>query len=460
VAFASDGDTLPLLLANAMQAQNVSSDSVNQIDDLTRDIILKEIELEKFNLYYRHEVGKQGRWAGWRYAALQEANFGCNLASGISSTVERTSHLRHPDLISPAKLERCNLTSMVGYIIGASAGALELGITEFHDLQARKMGFSPQRARAHVLSLKNEIDKMLIEREALLKIESAIPLLHYHFEEGLAEGKVLSDLRDLTLLEFEKFHISARRYLAFQKSLYFLDMTKYTCSTIGSYFVFLSQHKHDRKWNLRGGIMDDIAGSLIIATPFLSRAFGILEQKIQRRYIADIVKDVSIRQITNLEAHEAALENISHRITPNIDLADSPLQRMSTYRTQNHYFESESERIIKQERAGKLTATQNMISGSFTGSCHLASAILYTSAGKIANGRTLRDSRVTNYNLATAAIISIPGNSVAVLDTLRIQVQAEINRHRLAKVGKLPNQLFAANLAQLDSLEQKLNSQP
>lgn len=414
IALANDNNPSLLRLASAVQAEKQSPNTIDKIDLLTKQIILKEIELEKFNLYYRKEVGKQGRWAGWRYATLQEGNFCANLASEIYSTSERSSHFKHPDKLSTVKLERCNLTSMVGYTIGASAGALELGITEFHDIQASQKGFSPKAAKAHVLSLKNEIDKLLSEREALLKIESAAPLLRYHVEEGLAEGKVLFDLRDLTLLEYEKFHISARRYVAFQKSLYFFDMTKYTCSAIGSFFAFLSQHRHDRKWNLRAGILDDIAGGLIIATPFLSRGLGILEQKIQRHYIAAIVNDVQTRQIATLESDEAALEKLSSEITPNIDFADSPLKRMSMYRTENHYFESESERIIKQERAGKLTATQNMVTGTFTGSTHLAGGILYTSAGKIANGRTLRDSRITNYNLATAAIVGIPGNSAAI----------------------------------------------
>ncbi len=459
IALGKDSSASNLLLASAAQAQSEPSDTIEQIEHLTKQVILKEIELEKFNLHYRKEVGKQGRWSGWRYATLQEANFCLNLASGIYSTSERSSHFKDPDKLSPAKLERSNITSMVGYIIGASAGALELGITEFHDIQASRKGFSPKAAKAHVLSLKIEIDKLLIEREALLKIESAAPLLHYHAAEDLAEGKVLVDLRDLALLEYEKFHIGARRYVAFQKSLYFLDMTKYTCSAIGSFFAFLSQHRHDRKWNLRAGILDDIAGGLIIATPFLSRGIGVVEQEIQRHYIAPIVHDVQTRQIATLEADETVLEKLSQAITPNVDLANSPLKRMSMYRKENHYFESESERIIKQERAGKLTATQNMITGTFTGSTHLTGGILYTSAGKIANGQTLRDSRVSNYNLGTAAIVSIPGNAVAILDTLRIQVQAEINRHKASRAGKLPAQLFAANLAQLDRLEQQLKTQ-
>ena len=455
---ASENNKDTPLIASATLVENPPANEVNQIDILTSQIILKIIELEKFNLHYRMEVGKQGRWAGWRYATLQEANFCLNLGSGIFSIGERSSHFDDPEKMSVPKLERCNLTSMIGYIIGASAGALELGITEFHDIQAGQKGFSPKLAKAHVLSLKNEINRLLLERESLLKIEAASPLLHTRAELVSAEGKVLADLRDLALLEYAKLHIGARRFVAFQKSLYFLDMTKYTCSSIGSFFAYMSQHKHDRKWNLRAGIMYDIAGPLIIVTPFVSRGIGIVVQKIQKRYIAPIIADVQTTQIATMEADEAALEKLCLDTKTNTPRLHCPVKRIALYHIENQHFESEVQRIIQKERAGKLTATQNMATGAFTGSCHLASGILYTSAGKIANGQTLHDATVTNCNIGTAAMIGVSGNSVAILDTLRIQVQAEISRHKEAKAGRLSSQLFAANLSQLDQIEQQLNS--
>lgn len=430
----------------------------NQINELTKNIVLKEIELEKFNLHYRMEVGKQGRWAGWRYAAFQEANFGMNLASGVALTSERSSHFGTAHKLSRGKLEAANLTSMIGYIIGASAGALELGITEYHDLQAKHKGFSPKLAKAHILALKAEINRLLAEREILMKIEGAAPLLRPHFEEDLVEGQVLTDLRDLALLEYQRFHLDLRRFVAFQKSLYFLDATKYTCSAIGSLFAFMSQYKHDRKWNMRAGIMYDIAGTLIIATPFVSRGIGILVQKAQKRYTASVVDDVQTTKIAILEEHEAELEKICKRNKGQAFCYESPPKRLALYRQENHHFASEFDRIIQKERQGLLTATQNMIVGTYTGGCHLASGIIYTSVGSIAGSDSIRDANVTNNNLGAAAMVNIAGNSVAILDTLRIQAQAEIRRHKAAKEGKLSTQLFAKNLAELDRMEEKLTS--
>lgn len=66
---------------------------VSKIDDLTKQILLKEIELQKFNLHYSQEVAKQGRWKGWRYAGLQEINMGTSLAGAITSVVYRGAHI-------------------------------------------------------------------------------------------------------------------------------------------------------------------------------------------------------------------------------------------------------------------------------------------------------------------------------------------------------------------------------
>ncbi|MDQ5938273.1 MAG: hypothetical protein QG574_5636, partial [Cyanobacteriota bacterium erpe_2018_sw_21hr_WHONDRS-SW48-000092_B_bin.40] len=68
-------------------------ESVSKIDDLTKQILLKEIELQKFNLHYSQEVAKQGRWIGWRYAGLLEINMGTGLAGAIISVVNRGAHL-------------------------------------------------------------------------------------------------------------------------------------------------------------------------------------------------------------------------------------------------------------------------------------------------------------------------------------------------------------------------------
>jgi hypothetical protein len=44
------------------------------------------------------------------------------------------------------------------------------------------------------------------------------------------------------------------------------------------------------------------------------------------------------------------------------------------------------------------------------------------------------------------------------LDTLRIQVRGEINRHKAVKAGKLPGQIAIARLKELDQMEKTLKA--
>ena len=448
----SDSQPHPLLATASVGPP----EAMTQVDDLTRQIILNEVELERFNLHYKKEVGKQGRWRGLRYSAFQEANFSLNLANGIVSTSERSMHFNNPQHVSANRVEKANVTGMVGSIIGASAAAFELGITEFQDLRASHDGFSPRLARAHVLELKNEIDRLMDERESLIKVEQAAPLLNRDVEIDLLEGKVLKDLRDLTLAEFGTFHIRARRSVAFQKSIYFLDMSKFTCSAIGSFFAYMALHKHDRKWNTRAGVLFATSGALIMTAPILSRLIGVAAEKYHKHFISPVTRDAQNREVGTLQADEAALEQLCGQGNGSPDHVKKPLERVAVYHIQDKGFQGQLHQSLQEQRAGKLTATQNIGGGLFVGACKLTSGILFIVPGVIANGKTLRDDRVTNYNLGAAAIVSIPGSSVAILDTLRIQIKAELTRRRQIKTGTLPRQLLDARLAQLDEIEKRL----
>ncbi|MBK7841309.1 MAG: hypothetical protein IPJ49_27225 [Candidatus Obscuribacter sp.] len=44
------------------------------IEDCNRQILLKEIELERYSINFRKKNNVQGRYRGWRYFISQEAN--------------------------------------------------------------------------------------------------------------------------------------------------------------------------------------------------------------------------------------------------------------------------------------------------------------------------------------------------------------------------------------------------
>jgi hypothetical protein len=433
-------------------------EAVSRVDDLTRKILLKEIELERYNIHYKKETTKSGRWKGLRYAALQEVNFSLNLANGIIATSERGQHFTNPAKLSAIRIAAANAIGASGSFVGAGAAAFELVVLGYHDIEARAHGYSASQARAHVLDLRNQIDGLLAERDALIRIEEAAPLLQGHAEVDVAEGKVLRDITTLSLYEYARFHAGAARYLAFQQAIYAFDVAKFTTSGIGSIFAYLAVHKHDRRWNAKAGYLFLVSGALFIAAPFASRLAGEVASKIHEKKVSVVSRGIQNTEVATLEKDQLALDTLCKAGKASPDQVQAPFARAAVYTLANQGFQDQLHQNLTELRNGRLVATQNYASGIFVGGTKLVSGVLFTNVGRQDALKTNHANRVTNYNLFAAAVSATVGSGVAVIDTARIQVQAEINRRRLSKAGMLPEQLLNARLAQLDSMEQKLTA--
>lgn len=438
----------------------MATQTVVQIDDLTKEILLKEIELERFNLHYVLEAAKQGRWKGWRYAAFQEANTGLNLTGGIISTVNRGSHLHNAAGVKLAPQEAANYIPMIGSIIGASAAAGEFGINSFHEFMARKHGYSPGASIRKVKMLKDEILKLMDKRAELIKIESTDPELSQHVLVDNAEGRLLKDNLDQILREFLRYHVSARRLLAFQQMQYFIDLAKYTTNAIGSDFAFLSLSHKDRIWNGHAGVLFAVSGQLTMWGPIVSRLYGKGVGMLSSHRVKTIMKEQADASITTLQADLAALDKIVNSSTASVAALGQALERQGIFEEHERDFTKEITAADKKANKAKLTATQNIGAGIFVGGSKTASSVLFLIPGydHRFNTKTKRAGKVTNELLFSSAVVGLPANTFSMVDTLRIQVQGEIARHRAAKQGELPTQIAAHRLKKLDDLEQKLKS--
>lgn len=429
-----------------------------QVDDLTRQILLKLIELERFNLHYTLEVAKQGRWKGWRYAFFQELNAGTGLAGSIISTGERGSHLHNPGKVDRVVQERANIVPMIGSIIGASAAAMEFGINEYHDIVARTKGFNPKTARLRVAALKADINRLMAQRQELLKVEATSQALATRAEIDDAEGKVLADLRDETLLEFERYQIGARKIFAFQQSQYVFDCTKYTLNALGSYFAFLSLQRRDRRWNGRAGLMWTISGPVFMFGPIISRVIAKGVGEGHKRALRSVTGDAHAITVQKLESDRQLLENLCRNTAITPDKVETAVNRTAMYEIHQKAFSAEIESGVKAAAKARTTATQNIGAGMYVGASRVATGVLFMvpGFGRNFNGKTPRADKVTNTDLFAAAVIGIPASAFSMLDTLRIQVAGEVNRHKLKKSGLLPSQIAHARLQQLDDMETRL----
>lgn len=435
------------------------NEAPSAIEELTRQILLKEIALEKFNLNYKLNVAKQGRWKGWRYALANEAANALGITGGIIGTEQRGSHLHDSDKVKNYVQERANFIPMIGTVIQSAAAILEFSINEYHDYEAYTKGFSPGKARAHVTELKNDINRLMAERDALVRLEKTAPLLSGRVEIDDLEGKALADMRDLSLLEYQRFHMSARRLLAFQQMQYLFDLGKSVTNGLGYDFGYLALHRRRRPWNYRAGILFTVSGALTIGGPLISRAWAKGISEYHRYYTKGTVERAESTETACLEKDEKAIEAAlkSGRST----VANSQFERQAIFADCGQAFQDRVQAASKELDRAKLVATQNIGAGTYVGGSKIASGVLFIIPGylhKYNINKNQTANRVTNHLLFASGVVGLQASSFSFLDTLRIQMTGEINRHKLAKNGKLPGQLIKARLGQLDAIEAKLNA--
>lgn len=461
LAVAHPQSTSTVGLSAQGQASDVSpSTAAGLVDDLTKQILLKEIELQRYNLHYTMEVAKQGRWKGWRYAFFQEINAGMGLSGAIISVANRGQALHKSSRVKLHPQLAANYIPMIGSIIGASAAAGEFGINSYHELMARAKGFSPTAAVRKVRGLQNDIDRLLAKRDALTRIEASDPALQGHVHVDEVEGKVLKDVRDQALQEFERFHISARKTLAFQQSQYLFDVAKFTTNAVGCQWAYLSLKNRHRIWNGRAGVMFAVSGQLTCFAPILSRLIGKGYGECTKLGMKDLSKEAKESNIAKLSADLDALDAIVKAHNEQNPEVASTVIMQGHYDAHEKAFTDEITAAQKKADAAKLTATQNIGAGLFVGGLKTASGVLFLVPGFNPNYNRSdeRSSRVTNDLLFTSSVLGVSSGTFSMLDTLRIQVKGEINRHKAAKAGKLPGQIAVARLKELDQMEQRLKS--
>jgi hypothetical protein len=456
---------LPLESARAANAQPPAAgahrllaltqdQSTKDSDVLTRQILLKEIELEKFNLNYRIQTGKVDRWKSTRFFLLQQANVALLDAGFIATVAERSKHISSPHHINIVTLEHALIPRIIGPFIAAGSSVLELGLDGLHDYDLKKSGFSPTIAKDHVISLRSEIDRLLKERDAVVQREQSDPN-SASARIVLAEGDVLKDSRDLSLAEFERFHIGARKFSAFEKSLQAINAGTMGILSAAEIIPLVAAHKRDASIDGPATVLAIIVGGLFMATPFAGRAIGKLAAARDRRFLSACSGDVIARDMSKLDADRDRLKQLCQTAGDSGPESGATV-RLGVYESQSKNFRDRLEAASKELKAGRRIAIQNVIAGNLVG----GTVIGAESAMAVGAFNYPTNARRFNVLADAGSIALVGGLSLFALDNCRIHAQAEWDRHKLSHKGQLPRQVLESRLKELDGIESALRQSP
>lgn len=429
--------------------------SMGNINDLTRRILTKEIELERFSIDYHLQESKNGISKRWRYFLSQESNDLLINAGLIANTAERAGHIQTPQNVNIGILERSLIPRIVGTFLAVGGSMTELWISLYNDHKACKRGLCPKLAREHMLNLHSEITRLIFERDSLIKIETKAPMISPRIKIAEAESEILKDILDLTLTEFARFQTKNKQLKIFRRSLYVMDATNNAIFGTASIIPLVGLHTHNYTLDGVSGTLIIIAGSLISIAPILCRSISKMSFSDKKVPLEACTTADFKQKLAKLNRDIEAIQHVSRSSKTSIDeLMNNSVFKWGFYQSQSKSFASHLECEENEEKTANLIGRENTVMGMLLGGSLISSGVLYGIAGF----SYAKKPKQFNELIFAGNIPGIAGLSLTALDTAKIRIADEIHIHHSEKNNSLPAQILKERLTQIDQINQLINS--
>jgi hypothetical protein len=224
----------PLLASASIGA----GDEANEIVDLTKKLLLREIDLERYYLRYRIYGNEEPKSRRTRFFLFQQGAAGAFLGSNIVNTIETAKHFRSPEAVSGRVFARSNRTGVTGSVLGMGSSSLELLSNGVVAIKNKIRKHDPTTARDSVLERLKEIDEIAAQRDVLVARNVASSA----HEMYVTEGEVLKAFRDWCVYEFADVFADIKSNQSSNNVFYALDIGAYSTS-LASYLLGLRSSK-------------------------------------------------------------------------------------------------------------------------------------------------------------------------------------------------------------------------
>lgn len=415
---------------------------------LTKEILLKSIEIERFSLNYRMEnLGHHNAIKKAVFFGTQEAGAAGTLAFEIGSMNELNKGRRRLLSLNKGTLRKSLRTAEITSIIAASGSAFALTSNLIDGWHRRKKGFDTRTADRYVASHLKDIDDLLAQREALVTANKDHPA----HERAVLEGEVLKSLRSAFVDEYARFSASSRSTWATQ-NLFFLLNAAY--NTVGAVSAGIGCNAVNKpKLNGPSNILFTITGAMATAAPLICTATLCAERKLimrsERRRL-----HASADGLSKLSAQLKQLETADS--TPGSLMPSLPAtQRAGIYTDSNQLFISQLENETTVMRRLDKVALQDSLMGPAIGGLFMTQGIMGTKGYYDYFPRRPKKMLDLQYK---GTIIGTVGASMAVVGNAAWLLASMSYEHRLRKQHRLPAQLIQDRLQHLADLEQTVRA--
>ena len=449
-AISNDGEPTGAILKSSVQASN----EYDEINKLSNRILKKEVELLKLNTEFRINTTKQSKWKRWRA-------FGYNMAasavsfSGITTVAWenwRTHHNfrkgnREAFITGPLLL-------LIGHSIVLGGIVVESGLDKMKEYKDWRKGISPGGMTKKVISLQNEIDALINEREKALQAFRHPSDRQKSFMT--AEGKVLRDVRDLALVEFASFYIRARKRAISRDASYINGSAiAATGGYQGSLNGMLSVINKRRMQAVPAGLGFLESGALIVLAPWINRGAAAITGKVAGKNIRKKLGDLGDTTVKQLESDLKELKTVTARL-PDPLKSKHMTHRIELYDDGQGVFEQQAVFDAAEKSKSKKEFWERVIYNSAIGGTKMAWGINLTYAGAAfptGGGRKVEQFRRIVANGSTTFVV---GTSIWMFDTLQAQTRGEIDLYTMGVNQATPIHKLNRRLEMLKRLDEKL----
>jgi hypothetical protein len=413
-----------------------------QYTQLTKNILLTGIEVERFSLNFRMESAKQPKFRKLRYFVSQEAGSAGGLAFEVTGVDQFGKGRKRPLQIDKRALHGALAATTTTSIIAGAGSVFELSSNVVQMIKNKRKGYDSHSATKYVSAKLRHIDELLAQREALVAANTDSP----SYARAVAEGKVLHALRSAFLNEYSHFNANTSAYRTYQNLFYILNASY---NSVGAMAANVAYRAVDRPHlNGTANILFIVSGGMAMVTPVLCQAAGLYAQK--RAYASvkkemgpsDFNPDQFALDCKNLEAMGSTGEGTLIASLP-------ATQRFALYTQSNDLFTKQLDSETKTMRKLEKVALQNSYLGPVIGSTLMTQGILGT-YGYYHYPLRIRKQIGQYY---CGAIVGTVGTSMAVVGNAASLLGTLAYEHKLAKQKRLPLQLIKERLTHLDELE-------
>ncbi len=425
---------MPVALAAELSGQN-------RLDAIDRRVLDRELELLAINATIKQHSQPHSMWEARRWVLYSVSNSSLTAAGAMINSVERLENEKigktnKDTIINAAKLRvLANCISTVG----ASA---EFALNEYKYWWKSKHGFNLKVIRQRVIQLRNELDGLFAERDALAR---QVPLSSY-----AAEGAVLREVKDVALSQFARYYGEFKGQRVRQQLNYVLTATSNALSGTGSYVGIVATRKKKAKLGGTGGITDIVSGSMNISVPLVVR----IGDWTQTRLIQAIYcRRLQCSRKYSLEAvrHHIAAMRAADKLS---SLDDCLLEDEKVLAHLEQIVEDQEQFRLKTAKGASRHLAENEINALVGGGAKVVNGI-GTVVGTYSHPRYERDRlRVTG----AASMVYSTGNIISGVETLRAHISNEVKFHKQGKAGQRPAQVWQRQVDQIAGLRKEVEN--